>query len=218
MTRKLPPTASVAEPGDGAKLHTPAAARNAGAITELVARVAPAEGRALEIASGTGQHIVALAAALPGLSWQPTDVAPERLRSIDAHVAEAGVGNVAPARHLDATEAGWPDRVGPQDLVVLVNLLHLISEAEAKAILAHTAQALAPGGVFVLYGPFRRDGALTSEGDRRFDAELRAADPNIGYKDSADIVSWLNASGLEPEDVVEMPANNRAFVARRPET
>lgn len=76
--------------------------------------------------------------------------------------------------------------------------------------------ALAPGGRFVLYGPFLRGGETTSEGDARFDASLRAGDPEIGYKDDFDVIDWLHAAGLALIDVVEMPANNLSFVAERP--
>lgn len=215
MSRALPPTASVAEAREGAKLHAPAAARNAEAICGMLTAVAPARGKALEIASGTGQHVVAFAAALPGITWQPTDIDPDRLRSIDAHAADAGLSNINPSMHLDAAVPGWGASHGGLDLIVLVNLLHLIGSDESRNVITEAAAALAPGGTLFLYGPFARDGALTSDGDRRFDAQLRAADPAIGYKDTADMHRWLTEAGLAAEPPHEMPANNLAFVARR---
>ena len=106
MTAKLPPSASVALPTRGAMLHAPAADRNKDALCDLLRDHAPQTGRALEIASGTGQHIAAFARALPDLHWQPTEPAPDRRASIDAYIAEAGLTNVAPAAPLDATAAG----------------------------------------------------------------------------------------------------------------
>ncbi|WP_372992854.1 DUF938 domain-containing protein, partial [Sulfitobacter sp.] len=103
MTGKLPPTASIALPLDGAKLHAPAADRNRQALCDLLLAYAPSTGTALEIASGTGQHVAAFAAALPGLYWQPTEPDTARRASIDGYVADAGVTNVAPAMMLDAT-------------------------------------------------------------------------------------------------------------------
>ncbi|APE44399.1 methyltransferase [Sulfitobacter alexandrii] len=216
MSRRLPPTASVADQREDGKLHAPAAARNADAICAVLTDHAPATGRALEIASGTGQHVVAFARALPGLHWHPTEIDPARRASIDAHVTEAALPNIAPAQPLDATEPDWAAKWAPVDMVVLVNLLHLVSAPEARQILNGVASALAPGGVFVLYGPFRRNGALTSDGDRRFDAELRGADPLIGYKDDLAVAGWLRNSGLEHGGQIEMPANNLALVARKP--
>ncbi|KIN60034.1 generic methyltransferase [Sulfitobacter noctilucae] len=217
MTGKLPPSASVAEPREGGKLFAPAAARNAQAIAEFLRDHAPASGKALEIASGTGQHITHFASSLPGLVWQPTDIEPARLRSIDAHVAEAGVRNVAPAALLDAAQKGWAAKHGEHDLVLVVNLLHLIPTRSVVALLDEAAQAVAPGGCLVIYGPFKRDGVLTSAGDVRFDSELRSADPEIGYKDTAEMRSWLDAAGLIVDVPAEMPANNLIFFARKPQ-
>ena len=217
MSRALPPTASVATPQEGDKLHAPAAERNAATISAFLRAHVPVRGTALELASGTGQHVCRFAADLPGLFWHPTDVDDARLRSIDAHVAEAGLRNVANATYLDATQTGWGAERGPVELIVLVNLLHLISTPEARTLLAEAAEALAPGGILMLYGPFTRGGVLTSEGDRRFDAQLRAADAMIGYKDDRDLYEWLGACGLAAEPAHEMPANNLIFLARKPE-
>ncbi|MDP5349390.1 MAG: class I SAM-dependent methyltransferase [Paracoccaceae bacterium] len=218
MSRRLnlPDTASVAHPSDDGRMFAPSAARNAADIAALVAQHAPASGRALEIASGTGEHAVIFAGAMPGLDWQPTDIDPARRASVDAHAAMAGLANLRAAIPLDATASGWGAAHAGQDLIVLVNLLHLISEAEARTLIAEVAQALAPGGMFILYGPFLRDGETTSDGDRTFHASLRAQDPEIGYKDDWDVIDWIHANWLDLVQVVEMPANNMAFVARRP--
>ncbi|MGR3802431.1 DUF938 domain-containing protein [Marinibacterium profundimaris] len=215
MTRKLPPTASFAEAAGGDRLYAPSAERNAAPIAQLLALVAPRTGRALEIASGTGQHVVVFAETLPGLTWQPTEPDPARRASIDAHAAEAGLDSIRAAQPLDACTAGWSGDWPGQDLIVLSNLLHLVSQPEALTLLSEAAQALAPGGVFVIYGPFRRDGKLTSEGDETFDGQLREADPAIGYKNDAEIREALTEAGLEILRQVEMPANNLALVARR---
>ena len=214
--RNLPaePVSSPLSSGD-ARLHAPSAARNAGPIADLLQAHAPKRGRALELASGTGQHAVAFARALPGLQWQPSEVDPARRASIDAWAASAGLANLRAAIALDATAPGWGARHAGQDLIVLVNLLHLIATPEVRIVIAEAAQALAPGARFVLYGPFLRDGVATSEGDARFDASLRAQDPAVGYKNDADIARWLAESGLRLRARVAMPANNLAFVSQR---
>lgn len=212
----LPDSASVANAGDDGRMFAPSAARNMGPIRDLICAHAPATGRALEIASGTGEHVVELARALPGLHWQPSDIDDARRRSVDAHACACGLPNIAPAMALDATAPGWGVAHPGQDLIVLVNLLHLISTPEAQTLLAEAAMALAPGGRLVIYGPFLRDGETTSDGDAQFDAALRAQDPEIGYKDDWDVIDWLHAQFLDLVQVVEMPANNLAFVARKP--
>lgn len=212
---KLPKSASVATPDDSGKLHAPAAARNTGALSDLLRERAPSKGLALEIASGTGQHIVAFAKALPRLNWQPTEIAGDRRHSIDVHIAESGLPNVRPAVHLDATVPDWHVDFGPRDLVVLINLLHLISTAQAQTIVEEAVACLGLDGQFILYGPFKRKGKLISDGDARFDAQLRGADPAIGYKEADDVVAWLQGAGATQVDRVEMPANNLAIIATR---
>jgi hypothetical protein len=211
----LPPSASVALPVDGPKLHSPSAVRNTPVIVALLQEVAPAQGRALEIASGTGQHVVAMATALPAITWHPTDIVNDRLASIDAYAAEADLPNLCPAQHLDAASDDWAAEHEPYDLIYLGNLLHLIATTDARAVLAGAAAALAPQGTLVIYGPFMRAGILTSEGDRRFNTELRATNPEIGYKDDAWVAEVLDALGLRHRTVRDMPANNISLVAQR---
>lgn len=215
MTGKLPPTASVASSLEGAKLHAPAAERNADVLCALVKTHAPERGQALEIASGTGQHVTAFAKSMPDLMWQPSDVDAARIASINAYAAEATLKNVKPARLLNATRQGWHAAYGPCDLVVLINLLHLISAPQAHVLVTEAVCALNTGGRFILYGPFKRSGTLTSAGDARFHRQLADADPAIGYKDDATIEDWLWQAGVASVERAEMPANNLAFIAKR---
>lgn len=214
---RLPPSASIAEAAEGDKLFAPSAERNLPIITALLCDVAPSCGRALEIASGTGQHITALAAALPNLNWFPSEIAPDRIASITAYAANAQLSNLHPPTLLDATKLGWAAHHDPYNLIHLSNLLHLISTPAALTILQEAALALAPLGTLTLYGPFMRAGVLTSVGDAKFDAELRAADPAIGYKDDTWINEVLTSAGLSLT-VRDMPANNLAFIAKRTPT
>ncbi|MBW3244041.1 DUF938 domain-containing protein [Epibacterium sp. DP7N7-1] len=213
--RSVPGQASVAEESEGGKLFAPSAARNLAPLLEVVERHAPPKGQALEIASGTGQHVVGYARAMPALQWQPSDIDPSRRASVDAHVTEAGLQNVAPAAALDATTQGWGALIGPFDLIVLANLLHLISAHEARTLLSESATALAPGGRFLIYGPFARDGLLVSEGDQNFHAALTAHDPDIGYKDVETVTEWAALAGLSVASPVEMPANNLCLILSR---
>jgi len=215
MTRSLRlPDAPVA--ADDGRMSAPSAQRNRAAIVEVVSDHAPGSGRALEIASGTGEHVVAMAVAMPGLHWQPTDIDAQRRRSTDAWVAAEGLDNVAPAGHLDAAVPGWATPGPPCDLIVLVNLLHLIPAPAARTVLTEIGGALAPGGTALIYGPFLRNGQATSEGDRAFDASLRAQDSAIGYKDAGWVRDVMSTAGLTCAEEREMPANNLAFAFRKP--
>ncbi|MGK7754191.1 MULTISPECIES: DUF938 domain-containing protein [unclassified Roseovarius] len=210
-----PPRISVAHQGTGARLHAPAAERNADAILDLLRSHAPASGTALEIASGTGQHVTHFATHLPGLIWQPTEIVEERRASIAAWSTDAPEGTIRPPVHLDATQPGWSATHNGFDLILLVNLLHLVSTSAARTLIAEASRALSPTGRFIVYGPFLRNGRATSEGDARFDAAIRADHPEAGYKNDTDMLRWAHESGLAVAARTEMPANNLALVMVR---
>ncbi len=212
--RKLPKTASVAIPQAGAKLHAPSAARNVEPILRAITPYVPASGRALEIASGTGEHVARYAAAFPQLQWQPTDIEPARLASIDAW--GEGLSNLLPAKPLDASQPGWAAAWPKQDLILFSNLLHLISDAEAIMVLEEATLALVSGGVFIIYGPFLRGDKFASEGDHRFHESLHGQDPDIGYKSYQWVQGIVSSAGLGCAPLIELPANNLLLVARKP--
>jgi len=214
--RKLPVTASVAKPAAGGKLSAPSALRNRQAIVQAIRPLMPVSGTALEIASGTGEHVVHYATAFEGIMWLPTELAGDRLASIRAWCDESGQPNILPPRFLDAANPGWAGGFAGQDVIIFSNLLHLVSDAEAGSVLTEAAQALAVGGVLLVYGPFLRGAMFASENDQRFHESLRASDPNIGYKSFQAIQGILSECGLAVADPVEMPANNLLLTARKP--
>jgi len=192
--------------GDG-RLHAPSAARNQEPIAEVLAQILPERGDVLELASGTGQHICAFAARWPDLTWQPSDVEDDRLNSIRAWGREAGLANLRDVIRLDAV-SGWGTLAQGYDLIYVVNLLHLISDDQAAAVLAGMAGALNPGGRVMIYGPFSDNGNFRSEGDASFHASLHSQDPTIGYKDSQWVRKQLENAGAQAISEVLMPASN----------
>lgn len=210
---KLPDSPSVAKPDAQGRLCAPSAERNKDAIAEVLGNVLPETGGVLEIASGTGQHIVHFAECFPNLNWLPTDMEPERLKSIQAYKDHAALPNLYDPMPLDASHADWP--VHNCDAILVVNLFHLISEDSARAILRNISNALAPHAPLIIYGPFMRAGELTSEGDEAFHHSLVKQDPSIGYKDDFDMAEWLMDVWLEPETFLDMPSNNLCIIARK---
>ncbi|MEM9795174.1 MAG: DUF938 domain-containing protein [Pseudomonadota bacterium] len=208
MTRKLTLPDALAEGPDGL-LSAPSATRNLGPILDVLLPHLPRAGTVLELASGTGQHIAALAAHRADLHFQPTEPDELRRNAIDARCRT--IRNVGHAVALDVSRRGWGQRLSVE-MVLTVNLLHLISEAEMAVLLDEAAAALVPGGVLAIYGPFLRGGETTSAGDAAFDASLRQQDPAIGYKDDAILCSVLDALGFKV-DLREMPANNLMVLA-----
>ena len=215
LRKNIPLTASVVQEKSGGCLHSPAAERNLTQIIDLVCKYSPKSGNALEIASGTGQHIIELAAAVPGLVWQPSDIDKKRLISISSRRHKKPLKNLLLPIKLDATDEGWSVLCPNQHFILLVNLLHLISESEVEIILSGIYQSLVNGGRCIIYGPFMRNGVLTSNGDKAFHQSLIEADPDIGYKDDAWILDLFQKHKLETVKVLEMPANNLAFVMEK---
>ena len=196
-----------------ARRHSPAAERNREAIAAELRRLLPQRGLALEIASGTGQHAAYWATALPGWQWQPSDADAGSLASIEAWCA--GLAPVLPPLHLDVMADCWPGAPAAVDALLCANLLHISPWATCPALMRGAARHLAPGGVLLLYGPYRVDGVPTASSNLAFDADLRASDPQWGLRRLADVVAEAAAVGLDLREQRALPANNLLLVFAR---
>ena len=192
--------------------QAPAAERNKDPILDVLRQVLPERGLVLEIASGTGQHAVHFAAALPALSWQPSDPDPANRESIAAYVSMSGLANVAAPLALDAREPNWP--IDRADAVVCINMIHIAPWAAAEGLVRGAADLLGEGKPLVLYGPFTRGGRHTAPSNADFDASLKRRDAEWGVRDLDDVTALAQHHGLELERVVAMPANNLTVVFR----
>jgi SAM-dependent methyltransferase len=190
-----------------------AAGRNREPILGVLRDVLPRPGLVLEVASGTGEHAVWFSAALPGLTWQPTDRDEEALRSIAAWSAMAALPNLLPPLWLDATAETWP--IAQADAVVAINMLHIAPWTATKGLIAGAERVLTHGGLLFLYGPFREGGAHTTASNAAFDADLRTRDPSWGIRDLDEIIALAAQHGLLPPERIAMPANNLSVVFRR---
>ena len=214
--QNVPKTSSVVNDKNEGRLNAPSAVRNAKPIIQLVRKTVTKPGNALEIASGTGQHIVKLASALPFLNWQPSDVDKARLKSILCWSNDNNLNNLKPPCLLDATMEDWSEEHRDQDLILLINLLHLISIKETKVLVKEISKALAQKGLSIIYGPFMRSGKLISKSDMEFHHSLINTDPNLGYKNDVDMLNLFSEVGLVHLNTEQMPANNLAFVLQKP--
>ena len=210
----VPDAPFLKEQDEDGQLFSPSAERNLGPIIEQLANHVPEQGTALEIASGTGQHIETLAARFPGVTWQPSDIASDRLRSIEARRKVVNLGNLLPALHMNASRK-WDLQFTDLKLVYVVNLFHLISEQDAVAVLKGMSESLGNDGRVFIYGPFKEHGQYRSAGDAQFDTSLTTQDPKIGYKDVAWMWRQMEERGLDRVEQIEMPANNLSLVAQK---
>ena len=194
-----------------ARRFSPSTARNRGPILDALRPRLPAAGLLLEVASGTGEHCAYLAAALPGLTFQPTDPDVDALASINAWCG--GLPNVRPALALDAAAAKWP--VTAADAVLCSNMIHIAPWAAAEGLMAGAARVLPPGGVLALYGPYMRGGRHTGPGNVAFDADLRGRNPAWGIRGLEDVAALAAAAGFGAPEVLQMPADNLIVVFGR---
>ena len=201
-------------PGDGAeKRHAPATLRNRDAIAAVLAGWLPKAGTVLEVASGSGEHVVHFAAAFPHLRWQPSDPDPAALASIAAWNAEASLANVAPPLRIDAAAADWPlDRA---DAMLCINMVHISPWTATLGLFAGAAHLLPVGAPLILYGPYVEADVPTADSNRAFDADLRARDPAWGLRDTGAVKAAAAAAGLAFAERRAMPANNLMLLFRR---
>jgi SAM-dependent methyltransferase len=192
----------------------PHVARNAGPIAEVLRDILPARGLVLEVASGTGEHVLHFAREFPKLLWQPSDPEPAALRSIEAWRAESGLFNLLPAVPLDARAAEWP--VPAADAILCINMVHISPWAATAGLLRGSGRLLGPGAPLCLYGPYRRAGVETAPSNEAFDESLKARDPEWGLRALEAVVAEAETHGFALDRVVEMPANNISAVLRKP--
>jgi len=196
-----------------ARETAPSAERNRQPILEVLARVLPPRGRVLEIGSGTGQHVAHLAAALPALRFQPSEMDVARHASIEAWVTAGRLSNVEAPLAFDVTKLPWP--VAAADAIVCINVIHISPWEATLALMAGAGQVLPAGGVLVTYGPYKRSGVHTSPSNEAFDASLRARNPLWGVRDLDEGAKVAGHEGLALDETVPMPANNLTLVWRK---
>jgi SAM-dependent methyltransferase len=196
-----------------ARQFSPSAARNCEPIREVLTRVLPKKGIVLEIGSGTGEHVICFAKALPKLVWLPSDPDPASRASIEAWIATEELANVRAPAAVDVREAIWgAEDDAPFDAVISLNMVHIAPWEAALGLLAGAGRLLRPNGVLFFYGPFMQGGAHTAASNAAFDADLKRRESRWGVRDVDDLVREAAPHRLELREVMPMPANNRSLV------
>lgn len=193
------------------KPYSEACDRNREPILEVLREHFADRHHVLEIGSGTGQHAVHFAAALPRLTWQTSDVDPN-LPGIRMWLEESGLSNLPPPIALEVTGA-WPDT--RFDAIFTANTLHIMGWPEVQALFSALPRVLTPDTVLAVYGPFNYDGRFTSESNASFDAWLKQRSPYSGIRDFAAVDELARSIGFALVEDRAMPANNRTLVWRR---
>jgi len=181
-------------------------------ILERLSQSFTAPGTILEIGTGTGQHAVHFAAAMPHLTWQPSD-RPGAAEHCLGWIEDAALPNIRSPLELDVSLGNWP--VDTIDGAYSANTAHIMGWDEVQAMFAGLGKRLGAGRLFCLYGPFNYGGAFTSDSNRQFDAHLRSQAPHMGIRDMDDLLELAERVRFRLESDYEMPANNRLLVWRK---
>jgi hypothetical protein len=193
--------------------EAPAAARNRDPILEVLRQHLPKKGLVLEFASGTGEHVVHFAAALPALTFQPSDPNESARASIDDWAKTRGLGNVRPALELDASKGKWP--VEDVAAILCINMIHISPWAATVGLIEGAGGLLPSAGVLYLYGPYRRAGIATAPSNEAFDADLKGRNADWGLRQLEEVEVLAARHGFGTPTVIEMPANNLSLVFRK---
>jgi len=205
---------------DDRRLQSLATARNRDPILTVLREHLAPQARVLELASGSGEHGVHFAQAMPGWQWQPSDTTSAALASIsawqDKGLNEGRCNNLLAPIALDVT-ARWPAewQAAAFDAIVAINLIHISPWQVTQTLMQRAREYLSDDGVLFLYGPYRRGGQHTAPSNQAFDADLKTRDPSWGLRDLERVEAEAAANGLVLERVMEMPANNLSVVFRR---
>jgi SAM-dependent methyltransferase len=202
----------MADPTD-LRRSAPAALRNRDLILDVLRSVLPSAGLVLEVASGTGEHVVHFARELPALDWQPSDPSPAARKSIAAWTEAEKLGNIREVMDLDAAGSPWPvDQVAA---VICINMIHISPWESTIGLMRGAGQALVGGGALYLYGPYRRSDRPLEPGNLAFDQNLRVSDARWGLRNLDTVIQCAASHGLGFERAIDMPANNLSVIFRR---
>lgn len=194
------------------KPYAPACDRNREPILDVLRQWLPATGRVLEIGSGTGQHAVHFAAALPAICWQTSEREHE-LPGLRLWLDEAALPNTPPPLPLNVADGPWPQT--RYDAVFSANTLHIMSWNEVCALFAALPGIMAANARLIVYGPFNDNGHFSSASNARFDAQLKARGAHMGIRDSQAVDALAHDAGLRLLHDAPMPANNRCRIWTR---
>jgi hypothetical protein len=200
-------------PAAGTRRSAPAALRNRDPIAAVLAEWLPATGLVLEIASGSGEHVVHFAERFPALDWQPSDVHADALASIRAWRKEAGVPNIREPIAIDAASSNWPlDRA---EAVLSINMVHISPWPSALGLLDGAARLLGTAAPLILFGPWFRDDVPAAPSNLDFNADLKRRNPQWGLRRVEDFAAAAEDRGFRLEALREMPANNLMLLLLR---
>jgi len=199
--------------GGGVKRHAPATVRNRDAIASVLRDILPGAGLVLELASGSGEHVVHFSRLFPWLTWQPSDPDPDALGSIAAWAKEADLPNIATPIAIDVRADDWG--IKRADAICCINMVHISPWEATEGLMRGAARLLPTGGPLYLYGPYVRSDVETAASNLAFDRSLKERDPAWGLRHVDDVRKLALENGLNFDGQTDMPANNLSLMFRK---
>lgn len=196
-----------------ARQYAPSTLRNREALLEVLRPRLPATGELLEIASGSGEHAVFFAPHFPGLRWSPTDFDQSAVESIADWIKALPAPNLTPPLRLDVTQKTWPFQRA--DVILCVNMIHIAPWSATEGLMRGAGRIMAPGGLLITYGPYKRGGLHTATSNEAFEEWLKKQNPAFGVRDLEAVAAEAAANGFSAPEVIDMPANNFTLVFRK---
>lgn len=193
------------------KPDAPSCERNREPILAVLRKHLVGRRHVLEIGSGTGQHAVHFAAALPSLIWQTSDRV-ENLPGIRAWIDDAALANTPAPIEFDVSGL-WPTR--RFDAVFSANTLHIMAWHEVEQLFARLPGITTEDAVVIVYGPFNHGGRYSSDSNAAFDQWLKARGAHMAIRDAEAVDALAAGAGFKLSDDIAMPANNRCRIWRR---
>lgn len=195
------------------RLFYPATMRNRDAILSILENTLPPQGTVLEIASGSGEHVIHFAKAFPGITWQPSDLEEDCLKSIQAWIEHTALNNVQSPLALDTTRNNWP--TVNLDAILCINMVHISPWEATVGLMKKAGSFLNQGGVLYLYGPYKQKGQHTASSNVSFEGWLKDKDERFGVRHMEEVEALANDNGLKLSQIIDMPANNFSLVFHR---
>uniref|UniRef100_A0A6I8QIU3 Methyltransferase-like 26 n=1 Tax=Xenopus tropicalis TaxID=8364 RepID=A0A6I8QIU3_XENTR len=194
-----------------------AADRNKGPILEVLQQyVDPAapKVRALEVASGTGQHCAHFAQALPNLHLVPSELDPHSRQSISAYISHWSLSNVEQPRTLDSSKSWetWGFSPNSLHLIICINMIHI---TEPSCTQVSLFCPLLDSEFLFFIQPYSVNGILTPQSNVDFNISLKRRNPAWGIWDTSDLQNLATTCGMSLERMVDMPANNKCLIFRK---
>lgn len=217
MPRNRPVDYFNALPADDRRRTAPAVARNRDPILEILRARLELPCRVLEVASGTGEHGAYFCSSMRGLEWQPSDVDPVNLSSIQAWRESTEPSQLlAPVRFdLLAALDPLPFPAESFDAGFCANLIHIAPWQVCERLMVVMQRLLKPAAPLILYGPYRINGVHTAPSNEQFEHWLQGLDPAYGVRDLESVRAEGALNGLQLEETIPMPSNNFCLVFRK---